>query len=361
MKSWYCTNRPTINLPFDLPSFINPSSVARMVLRMTFSPQSEVRPHTTNASFNGTFIGSATGIPNGTFEWPIDPALLNQGPEGVPVQQQIGLTSNHPNGGHYVVSTGVEAGVALDDVTVYVCASSQEEAERIADELYGFIPQPNQVSVAIQSPATGSTFDMAQNADVPLEAIVRDDLATYANIYNVTARLTYLDAPGVPAEAVTLFDDDANRSFKVRWVPKAAGRVAMEVRATSIDGQTAIDQRSFTVRAVPDLVALSGGLVWQRIVGPTNSHTYIDVRNDGATITQDVAVEFRYYKVDLQTRQPIGDPIHTSSHIITPGWFGWKQGEEKRVEDEDFKPTDNGLYYVEMVIDPSETPTQPRV
>src|SRR5204863_29325 len=83
------------------------------------------------------------------------------GPEDV-------LNSPHPNGGHYVVSTGVELGVALDDVTVYVCAGSQEEAEQIADELYGFTPEPTQLSIAIQSPTEGSTFDMAATTDILL-------------------------------------------------------------------------------------------------------------------------------------------------------------------------------------------------
>jgi hypothetical protein len=161
-NSWYCTNRPAINLPIDLPSFINPDSVDRMALRMTFSPQSDVRAHTTNLSFNGTAIGSAAGVPNGTYEWEVDPRLLNQGPSGVPVQQQIALNSDHPNGGHYVVSTGVELGVALDDVTVYVCAGSQEEAEQIADKLYGFTPQPSSVSLSIQSPGNGSVVPMEQ-------------------------------------------------------------------------------------------------------------------------------------------------------------------------------------------------------
>ena len=355
-SSWYCTNRPNIELPVNLPAFVSPSAVSRMGLRMGFSPQSDVRPHTTNVSFNGAAVGSASGIPNGSYEWPIDPALLNQGPAVGTVQQQIALTSNHPNGGHYVVSTGVELGVALDDVTVYVCAHSQAEAEQIADELYGFVPQPTALAVSIQSPLESQEIDLADTPTVPLQVLVADDLPTYANIYRVIAQLTYLDDPQRPPETVTLSDDNDDRRFVGGWTPQAPGNVHMQVTAQSVDGLEDTAETTFYIRALPDLVAFSVGLNWTRIEGWRKAIPYIDIVNDGATITQDVQVLFRYYPTDAHGEPVFDEDKLIDANVVTissPLWWDpWDNNETKQARDEGFKPEENGLYYVQIIVDP---------
>jgi hypothetical protein len=188
--------------------------------------------------------------------------------------------------------------------------------------------------------------------------MLQDDLPKYANIYRVTAQLTYLDAPEIPAETVTLFDPDENQSFTAHWTPKVAGRIAMDVTAQSIDGLTATAQRVFTVRTAYDLAVLYGGMMWVYVDSPIFSHPYVTVQNNGAEITKDVVVAFNYYRANQQTKLPEAYLFTHRQRIPAEIWLPFQRGETRVVEDQDFKPAENGLYYVEIVVDSPTTSAQ---
>ncbi len=135
---WYCTNRPKIGVPFNTPYFVDPAAISSADLKVTFTPRSNTLPHTTTISLNGTSIGTLANIvPSGTYWARVPSSALNTGLAG-PVVQQLGLTSQHTNGGHYVVASDFVLGIGLNTVTAYVCANSQAEAEQTAIDTFGF-------------------------------------------------------------------------------------------------------------------------------------------------------------------------------------------------------------------------------
>lgn len=137
-KDWYCTNRPKINVSFNSPYFVDPAAASSAQLQVTFNPRSNVLPHTTNLTFNDTALGSlANTVPNGKYLLRVPTAALNSAFAG-PATQRLDIDTEHLNGGHYIVATNFVLGIGLDAVTVYTCASSQEEAEQATLKTYGF-------------------------------------------------------------------------------------------------------------------------------------------------------------------------------------------------------------------------------
>ena len=142
IRSWYCTNRPNIDMSFWLPYFIDSDLVSSLSLGLSVNARSNVRPHSTDVSFNGTWIGGFVDqVPFGTysFEVPDPGAVLNLAVAG-PAEQTVSIDTEHLNGGHYVVATDMMVGIGFDSVTPYIRAESRNQADSLVDSLYGFSP-----------------------------------------------------------------------------------------------------------------------------------------------------------------------------------------------------------------------------
>ena len=135
-SDWYCTNRPNISTPIQVPSFINSNNIVSANLSIVYAPQSNVQPHNGQISFNGTQIGSySSQIPTGQFSFPVSASTWNNGLVGNAVQN-MQMSTQHPNSGHYVSATGLKLDVAISEATTFVCADSQSSAEQIVQQTY---------------------------------------------------------------------------------------------------------------------------------------------------------------------------------------------------------------------------------
>ncbi|MFP3853198.1 MAG: hypothetical protein ACLFWD_02770, partial [Anaerolineales bacterium] len=359
-SSWYCTNRPDITLPFTLPPFINTGRISSVDLGAAFSPRTDVRPHTTSIDMNGAPIATlANTIPRGSYSWDVLPASLNTGTRG-PVRQDVGIVSAHPNGGHYVVATGFQLGIVFEEVTIYVCGSSQEEAELLVSEMYDFHPLPSEVSVQITKPLSSSEASFNENGQVLLQAFVQDDQEEYFNYYDVTGTIEYQDSFPTPDEEISLFDDGfkstngdptANdRAFSALWQPAASGRVRMTVEAAAPNGLVASDSVLFDVQALPDF-ALVSLYQDQRALRADNVRVVAHIENLGSPVAGPVIVEFRYFRLNLDTGEPIGEAIHVSQQVIFDGEV-FETNARAVIADESFETPELVPYFVEVVVDP---------
>lgn len=363
-QDWYCTNRPNISSRISLPSFVNPANVLGMDLQMLLQPRSAVRPHTTTVGLNGIQIATLENmIPAGRYVWPVAPAALNTG-QGGPVEHQIQVTSQHPNGGHYVLATDFELTARLGNVTVYVCAGSPEEAEDIADRTYGFTPMPRQVAVEILTPASDATVGPDADGAITVTARVLDDLGEVDSRWFVKGVVTYLDAPEVGPSELILQDRGptttnpvdqvaGDRIFSGRFQPGAGGRVSLTVTAVGYGGLQASDTVQFGIQALPDFEVLR---VYHPRAVVVNEAAEIrtDIVNRGIAVSGPVDVQFRYYQVDRGTGRKVGSPIHTSRYTLFAGEHV-PRGVIRAVIDRQFVPTARDLFYVEVVIDPDDT------
>ncbi|MFW5750703.1 MAG: hypothetical protein ACOCZK_03540 [Planctomycetota bacterium] len=75
-------------------------------------------------------------IPDGRFVFPVDPACLRYHPGGV-ATNDIVFDTAHLNGGHYVITTDFSLIQFLSHQERTIVATSQEEADRLAQEEYG--------------------------------------------------------------------------------------------------------------------------------------------------------------------------------------------------------------------------------
>ena len=133
---WYCTNRPEITTPFSIPYFFDEGSVTGLKMQLYFDPRSNVRAHSGQYYFNGTQIAEFTSqVPEGSYTFSFSSDLLNTGVAGM-VDQQLQLSTQHPNGGHYVSNTGNVLILQVDQATTYACGANQAEAQQAVEAQY---------------------------------------------------------------------------------------------------------------------------------------------------------------------------------------------------------------------------------
>ncbi|MBI9051564.1 MAG: Ig-like domain-containing protein [Anaerolineaceae bacterium] len=127
-SSRYCTNRPVISTTVKNPFNFNQASISSAEFRISYYPHNNVLPHSGQLYLNGTLIDEFTDfIPSGAYTSNVPVTSLNEALGGA-VSQNILITTQHPNRGHYVSSTDFELIANINQATFYVCAPSQEVA-----------------------------------------------------------------------------------------------------------------------------------------------------------------------------------------------------------------------------------------
>jgi RHS repeat-associated protein len=168
-SSWYCTNRPSISTTVRNPFNFNRESLYSAEVRLNYYPNSDVRPHSAQLSVNGTVVDSFNNlVPSGSYTSEVPLSAWNQGLAGS-VSQNISLSSQHPNGGHYIVSTGFEMIANIKQATFYVCAPSIEAAPDYVPTMCDLKPKIN------GSPRKVVHWKSTQNSGVTLGSISTAD------------------------------------------------------------------------------------------------------------------------------------------------------------------------------------------
>lgn len=363
--TWYCPNRPNILIELMLSLFMGNSEILDSLLQLSFSPAATAEAHDMTVSINGHEVGGTTNaVPDGTYSFNIDSSFINPSSNSG-AKQQININANFDNFAHYQIGSNGKLFIAMDGLTLFICADSLEEAQDIAQQLYGFTKPPEYVNVLIEQPATIGTVALDENGLVNIRAQVMDDLVPYVNLYSVVAEVEYLDQPGTPSEQFLIFDDgetghgDAaanDRHFNAKWLPKYGGEVRLTVSATALGGLSAEASKTFFVNAQPDFEV--NNVFIEKIAREGDAvEVQAEVANNGFTVTGPVLVEFRYYNATDEGLK-IGNPIYTSQQEL----FGtilnntFDHGETLTIKDNTFVAPAVHLYYVEVVIDPQTQP-----
>ncbi|MEP0807330.1 MAG: Ig-like domain-containing protein, partial [Chloroflexota bacterium] len=173
-EDWYCTNRPEINTPIQVPAFLGSSNIASAFLRMTFQPFGNVLDHSSQINFNNSLVGSFTNtVPNGQYAFNIPTSSWNNGIAGN-VLQTVNLTSQHSNDAHYVSAAGYQLDVNVDQATTYVCADSQASAQQIVQSTYSCTASSSYVFNPLTDVFSGSVLNAGQNKTI-IQAVVETD------------------------------------------------------------------------------------------------------------------------------------------------------------------------------------------
>jgi M6 family metalloprotease-like protein len=225
-NSWYCTNNPDITNTLYLPPGLDSSDVKAAVLAINFSlpwNAADYRNHNVNISLNGHPVKSLIDtIPNGLYLIAIDPSYLNYGSTGTSANT-IEIDTKHLNGGHYVVATGIELRLKLNELTTSLFADSQDQADIIAKNMDFLCDKcvPKTEIVSIEAfPASGQlTVSNNQNITFNISVKVKNTGSgvLQVEVYKGNSLITksFKDVAGSP---------DALENFTISFqAPNAAG------------------------------------------------------------------------------------------------------------------------------------------
>ncbi len=134
VRAWYCTNHPFIRLTIEVrfPCGTTPPEFA--YLKDEFMPLSQyaIENHTVDHHFDGEDLVPIleNTVPNGEYLFKLPGHEISCSMTGVS-SHTVDITTQHLNGGHYVVNTGVQLQFCFEDYSETVCANSQAEADSI--------------------------------------------------------------------------------------------------------------------------------------------------------------------------------------------------------------------------------------
>ncbi|HPN53951.1 MAG TPA: Ig-like domain-containing protein, partial [Anaerolineaceae bacterium] len=135
-KDWYCTNRPVVNTPIQIPAFLSLANLASASLGVVFTPHGGLLPHNGEVFINGSQIASFYNtIPSGQFTFPIAPSQLTSASAGM-LTQNVQLNTQHQNKGHYASSSDYVLNLSVNQGTTYACAASADEARQAVMQTY---------------------------------------------------------------------------------------------------------------------------------------------------------------------------------------------------------------------------------
>ncbi|MDK1030152.1 MAG: hypothetical protein QGD96_12605, partial [Anaerolineae bacterium] len=360
-KSWYCPNRANIHMGICVPPIAQASNITGASININIDPTRKPSKYDFSIRVNGHQVGALENqIPEGQYRFPIDKSFINTAFSGC-ASNDIHINARFDNYAHYQIWADGELSLALDSVTVFVCAIDQAQADQIAFGLYNFEKLPDTFSVDIRLPNANSTAESNSDGYVKLQAFVSDNLTSFKDYYTVEAEIEYLDAIGTPTEKFLLFNDGLavhadptakDRSFNTLWLPKYGGDIHMTVYATGPAGRVVTDEITFNIDARPDF-ELTRVFIEKITRKGQAAEVLAEIINNGFPVTGPITVEFRYYAVGADG-QKVGDPIYVSQLQIFDSIFNstFDHGELITVKDKSFEPPEMKPYFVEAIVDP---------
>ena len=183
VHTWYCTNRPVIGGRIYTP-IIPSGAITNGILSVTFSPHSDVNIHTVSIYLNGYLVGRLENmVPNGTYEFDIDPSYINVSSTS-PAVNILQLVGSGFHSGHYVVGTGFSMCLCIDSYSEYICATNGAEALTIL-ESRPYLYDGHADLVEISSPTDSSDVSMRNGTSIVV------NVEPPHQKYNVTADIEY--------------------------------------------------------------------------------------------------------------------------------------------------------------------------
>ena len=218
INTWFCNNRPNIEVWWDMVSGIQEDKVILDPLIIKFDAQRgwDVKPHDVYISVNGHEVGSLINtVPEGYYKFDVDPSFLIYTERGVS-RNCIVIHTVHQNGGHYVVGSDIQVHLDLKNYTTHLVASSQEEANQIAlDNLPpGFHKAPDSINIeegGVVSLTKGYTALASSTTEVLLGEPTTLQATTSPNLL-VWAEFDNGDAPVYLAEV-------GSGGYNGEWTP----------------------------------------------------------------------------------------------------------------------------------------------
>ncbi len=285
VNSWYCTNRPYIRI--YLSSFVGGDAGGKdfsedVTLNMHFATPAgwQPRPHDVQVFVNGHSVAQLlNGVPKGDYSFSIDPAFLNSATTGA-ATNIIELSTQHLNGGHYVLTAGAQLCRCVADYSERICAATQQQAVQVLLDRPYLRTGPEGLSVAIQEPLEGAVLSAGYR--VNLRAQVNDQTGAPFDAANVL--VTTCDGKQI------LLGHTRDGEYQGTWVPgQCLEQCGLDFVASAC-GTSGVQSVGVVVQCPVTLYHLES----------------IEPAYDEVSEIMHGGILHRYYRVrDVQTTQPV--------------------------------------------------------
>jgi|GEM_PF-5957528 len=214
-------------------------NVQKVFLTGTFSlpwPPSTYHPHNVDVLVNNNLAAKLSDtIPNGSYNWEIDPSFLIYADQGV-ADNYVSFETTHLNGGHYVVSEKVELTLQLTQIAIPVIAANQEQANQAVYNVPGV--SQGAPDVAIFKGDIVLLGEANDRDSVTVRVRVRNLGTAYADATNVGLYLGDPESGGeLLGETTMSLVPFGEQPMDVVWKPAAAGEVVLYAVASAADGE----------------------------------------------------------------------------------------------------------------------------
>ncbi|MBN2014422.1 MAG: DUF2341 domain-containing protein [Candidatus Altiarchaeota archaeon] len=317
LEDWYCSNRPNVDIYFDIPAGYFADNSQSGTLRMSFDPNYDnwhVKPHNVYLSVNGHSVGSIINrIPEDSYSFSFSPELLHYSESGVG-RNVISLRSTHPPG-HYSVYYGVGVCTCLDEYSGYVVATSSEEASELLWSLSFLFKSSSFIDFELLSPLLGE--ELVAGRPTVVRARVIDDGS--GGTYPVNASFS-------GGKVVWLFDDGKHGDevagdgvYTNYVVPPMAHTGSLNLYSENCV-TSALFELDFNISLLPDLAVSSAGISFSNPSPAVNESITVDARvhNIGYDNISDVRVQL-FVGSDTLSEQvfpflPVGSHVSVSAN-----------------------------------------------
>ncbi len=225
VNSWYCTNRPSVNMSFTVP-YIGTGTVNSGKISMEFMPYiGNIKPHDIRLYLNGHLIGELIQTnPLGVLEFNFDPAFLISS-SGGPARNILRIEGENFNGGHYAIKTNMSMCLCVTDYGEYICANTFEEAEDILQSKPYFF-QSTPTSISINEPSEGATIQKLTTNSLVV------DVQPAHKRYTVVADVVFT---GGTTQQIELSYNDEGQVYYTNWLPDECENATITITATNCD------------------------------------------------------------------------------------------------------------------------------
>ncbi len=318
VEDWYCTNRPNIDIPFNIPSGYTVDESSGATIRMYFDLNYDnwyVKPHNVYLGVNGNPVGSILNrVPYESYLFSFDPGLLHYSDTGVG-RNVINLRSTHPLG-HYIVYTGVRACTCLDEYTGYVVATSPEEANELLWHLSFLEKSSSLLDIELLSPSAGD--ELVAGRSTMVRARVIDDGSGGNYPVNVSF---------AGGDVVWLFDDGrhgdevAGDGVYTNYVTPPFARNSSLSLYSDNCVTSASFELDFNITLLPDLAVSSAGITFSNPAPAVNETVtvYAKVHNIGYENASDVRIQLSADSV-LLSDEVIGFIAAGGNILVSANW-----------------------------------------
>jgi hypothetical protein len=224
LKQANCINAHPIEDGFTLPPGLSASDVQFAYIGMELNAENkenQLTQYSTWITINGNEVGRLNEIPSGYYKFVIDPSYFIYSQAGLAYNRYV--LNSDMNRGYTTHLSNARVVICLKNLTLYVCAENEDQAEEIAWSSKWIYKPSNRINVTILSPKEDAQLDL----DQPVEIKVKVDGEQGGEKYCTVRGEIY----GSSNRVIELAETAEDGIYKGVWNADTVGKFTIKISA----------------------------------------------------------------------------------------------------------------------------------